>query len=595
MKNIIKEVSFILRDTSKNKIFFLVLCVVLTAIFEIMSVAFILPFISVIANPTVLETSTYFQKISNFFAINETTDFIILLGFSFLLLIIIGNLFSAFTAWLLTRFSFFIGYEIATKILKKYLAMPYALFFQRNTKELTKIIFFDVHRFVTGFIISGIQVATKFLFSIVIVVVLVITDPILAISSTIFLAGIYIIIYKGLKTNLTNAGKISTFANLKQHKAAGEALNGVKEIKVLGKETYFLEKFSKNAFIFAKAEAINTFSPMIVRYLLETIIFGGMLFVVLILYKKLGNITEMLPLLSLYAFAGYRLLPAMQQIFSGFSSVKFYRSSLNIIYSELKIKESEDQLGNNRNINFNHKLELKKVNYKYPTNYKYALDNINMNIQANTTVGWVGHTGSGKSTLADIILGLLNPTSGQLLVDNLEVNEQNIKDWQRKIGYVGQKIFLLDDTVQKNIALGINQENIDFLKIQEASKLAHIHEFIINDLPLGYETNIGEDGIKLSGGQRQRIGIARALYHDPSILIFDEATSALDNITENIVIQAINELKHKKTIIIIAHRISTIQNCDHIYIFQNGQITSQGNFNYLLENCEIFKKLAKVA
>ena len=276
------------------------------------------------------------------------------------------------------------------------------------------------------------------------------------------------------------------------------------------------------------------------------------------------NFNNSLPLISLYVFVGYRLMPAVQQIYASISQITFMSPSIDKIYNDVKNLKQPAIKENKEVLRFEKKIVLKNINFNYPKSLRTALRDINLNISAKSTIGLVGATGSGKTTTVDVILGLLNYQSGTLEVDGKIINEQNVRSWQRLIGYVPQHIYLSDDTIEANIAFGVNHNNINYDNVVNASKIANLHDFVISELPEKYKTIVGERGIRLSGGQRQRIGIARALYHKPSVLIFDEATSALDNQTEKSVMEAVNNLRNDITIIIIAHRLTTVKKCDKI-------------------------------
>ena len=305
-----------------------------------------------------------------------------------------------------------------------------------------------------------------------------------------------------------------------------------------------------------------------------------------------GTFNNILPIISLYVFAGYRLMPALQQVYSSFSQLTFAGPSIDKLYYEIKnlklseINQDQDVLSLNKSI------ILKNIFYNYPNSTRTALNNINLEIQSRTTVGIVGATGSGKTTTVDIILGLFEAQKGSLEVDGKIITQQNSRAWQRSIGYVPQHIFLTDDTVSANIAFGIEAKDIDEEAVEKASKIAKLHDFVTNELPNGYNTTVGERGVRLSGGQRQRIGIARALYHNPKVLILDEATSSLDNKTEQAVMEAINKLNKNITIIIIAHRLNTVKNCDVVFQFEKGEMVKQGSFDEVINHNErpVFQK-----
>jgi len=297
--------------------------------------------------------------------------------------------------------------------------------------------------------------------------------------------------------------------------------------------------------------------------------------------------------LALYAFAGYRLMPALQQIYNNIIRIKFTIPALDTVYNDLKSLKPYSPSHNKEAIPLNKTITLKNLYFHYPNASRTALKNINFSIQARSTVGIVGATGSGKTTTVDIILGLLEPQKGTLEVDDKVIDKHNLKSWQRSIGYVPQQIFLSDDSVAANIAFGTDLKDINQEAVEYAAKIANLHEFVINELPSKYQTTVGERGIRLSGGQRQRIGIARALYHNPQILILDEATSALDNLTERAVMDAVQTLRKNLTIILIAHRLSTVRNCDNILLLEKGEIKEQGTFEELIKNNAQFRATAK--
>jgi ABC-type multidrug transport system fused ATPase/permease subunit len=297
-----------------------------------------------------------------------------------------------------------------------------------------------------------------------------------------------------------------------------------------------------------------------------------------------GNFNSILPIFSLYIFAGYRLMPAIQQIYSSFTSLTFSAPALEKLYNDLKnlkpITLNEDK----SILPLNKSIILKNIHYNYPNTSRVSLKNINLEIPAKSTVGFVGSTGSGKTTLVDIILGLLEAQKGTLKIDEKMITKENTRSWQRSIGYVPQHIYLKDDSIAANIAFGVSHENINQKMLERASKIANLHNFVVEELPNQYQTSVGERGVRLSGGQRQRIGIARALYHNPQVLILDEATSALDNETEKAVMDSVNNLRKGITIILIAHRLNTLKNCDIIFKLDRGQIARRGTFQELDKN-----------
>ena len=297
--------------------------------------------------------------------------------------------------------------------------------------------------------------------------------------------------------------------------------------------------------------------------------------------KKTGDFSSSITIISLYTYAGYRLMPSVQAIYASFVRIAYNRNSIDKLYEDIKSVKKFNLIKNSETLILNKSIALKNINFTFPERTEKTIKNINFFIPAKTTVGFVGTTGSGKTTIADIILGLLKPQTGKLEVDGHNITKKNLRSWQKSIGYVPQHIYLSDDTVAANIAFGMTPEDINYEAVERASKIANLYKFVMNELPKKFQTKIGENGVRLSGGQRQRIGIARALYNDPQVLILDEATSALDNLTEKIVMEAINNLSKKVTIILIAHRLNTVRKCDNIFLFEKGKLINSGTFEHL--------------
>jgi ABC-type multidrug transport system fused ATPase/permease subunit len=309
--------------------------------------------------------------------------------------------------------------------------------------------------------------------------------------------------------------------------------------------------------------------------------------------STLGKTETIMPVISLYVMAGYRLMPALQQIYSGLTQIKFNHSAFEALVHDFSISNNEkvEQI-KHATIPFKDKFEISNLSFSYENTDTKTLDELNLIVYPNTTVGIVGSTGAGKTTLIDLILGLLVPESGSVSLDGVEINKHNISGWQNNIGYVAQSIYLTDDTIEANIAFAKSRDEININKAIKAAKMANLHEFITT-LPEQYKTFVGERGVRLSGGQRQRIGIARALYNNPDVLVLDEATSSLDGITEEIIIDAMTSLSHKKTIIMIAHRLSTVKECDVIHLMANGKIVDSGTYEYLMTHSDEFRRMAK--
>ena len=425
--------------------------------------------------------------------------------------------------------------------------------------------------------------------AIALIILLILVDPKLALIVGFSLGGAYSLIFYFVRSYLNRIGKERLNSNELRFTSVSEAFGAVKEVKVSGLEQTYIKRFSDSARSYARTVASLQSTSQLPRYILEAIAFGGIMLVILHLMVQTGSFNNALPVISLYAFAGYRLMPALQLIYSALTQLTYVGPSLDKLYEDFKkikpLNSNQDQ----GVISLNSTIVLKNIHYNYPNTSRVSLKNINLSIPAQSTVGFVGATGSGKTTTADIILGLLGAQKGTLEIDGQIITKQNSRAWQRKIGYVPQFIYLADDTIAANIAFGVDHKEINQEAIERASKIADLHNFVINELPNQYQTSVGERGVRLSGGQRQRIGIARALYHKPQLLVLDEATSALDNLTEKVVMEAVNNLSKDMTIIIIAHRLTSVKKCDKIFLLEKGELISEGNFEELVKANDNFR------
>jgi ABC-type multidrug transport system fused ATPase/permease subunit len=430
----------------------------------------------------------------------------------------------------------------------------------------------------------------KSMIAIAIIALLFLTNPKITLIIGFSFIIIYGLIYKFSSGLLSRIGKQNLKSNELRYTAISEAFGAAKEVKVSGLEEVYIKRFSNPTKIFMQNHALSQVIALLPRFALEIMAFGGIMVMILIIMRQTGNINSVLPIISLYVFAGYRLMPAIQAIYSSFTRVVFVGPSLDKLCDDIKNLKTYNTKQEKGILSLNKKISLTNINYNYPNTSRTALKDINIDIIAKTTVGLVGVTGSGKTTTVDIILGLLEAQKGTLKIDDQIITSQNARSWQRSIGYVPQHIYLSDDTVAANIAFGVESVDINQEAVNKSAKIANLHEFVMNELPKQYQTTIGERGIRLSGGQRQRIGIARALYHNPQVLILDEATSALDNLTEQAVMDAVNNLGKNITIILIAHRLSTVKNCDRIFLLENGKIINEGTFEELIKINDNFRK-----
>ena len=586
MQNI-KKFLFLLSSHERKRAGLLLFMMLVMALLDMIGVASILPFIAVLTNPSLVETNLILNKLfqaSATFGVENYQDFLFILGFIVFATLVTSITFKALTTYAQVRFVQMREYSISKRLVEGYLRQSYSWFLNRNSTELGKTILSEVGQVIALGIRPMLEVIAKAMVTIALITLLIIVDPKLAMTVSIFLGGTYFLIFYFIRKYINRIGNERLEKNESRFKTIGEAFGAVKEVKVGGLEQVYNKQFSDSALTFAHTQASAQVVTHLPRFILEAIAFGGILLIILFVMARSGNFNDFLPILSLYVFAGYRLIPALQQIYASCTAISFLSPSLNKLYNDVKnnrIKTSNEN--HDQGILFLKKtIKLKNIHYNYPNSSRTALKDVTLNIPAKSTVGLVGATGSGKTTTVDIILGLLEAQKGTLEVDGQIIKMQNSRSWQRSIGYVPQHIYLSDDTIEANIAFGIEQKDINKEAVEKASKIANLHNFVIDELPHNYQTTVGERGVRLSGGQRQRIGIARALYHNPQLLILDEATSALDNETEEAVMDAVNNLSKNMTVILIAHRLNTVKNCDIIFKLDDGKLIDQGSFDEII-------------
>ena len=595
MQNI-KKLSYLLSSEERLRVILLLFMILTMALIDMLGIASIMPFIAILANPELIETNNILNsmyKIATNFGIKTEKHFLIAIGVVVFLLLITSISFKALTLYFQTRFIKMCQFNIANRLVKHYLYQPYSWFLNRNSATLGKTILSEVGTVIGKGLTPMMNLITNIIITFTLFVLLVLVEPKLAGIVLLTMCTFYGLVYKFNRNLLTKIGEEVFLANEKRFKVLSEAFGASKEVKVGGLEEIYINQFSEPSKKIALRTALVTIMSEMPRYTLEAVAFGGMLLITLYFMTLSSDITNVLPIIALYAFAGYRLMPALQKIFSSLTSLRVVSPSLDSLHNELKNLKFIVPNKNIDPLELNNDICLKDIQYNYPNASKTALKNINLVIPVNKTVGLVGATGSGKTTTVDIILGLLDAQEGTLEVDGKVINKNNKRAWQRSIGYVPQQIFLSDNTVSANIAFGVSINDINQAAVEEAAKIANLHEFVINELPLKYQTAVGERGVRLSGGQRQRIGIARALYHKPKVLVFDEATSALDNLTEKAVMDAVHNSKNNITKILVAHRLSTVRNCDKIYLFEKGKVKNQGTFEELIKINDDFRESVK--
>ena len=593
---LLKRLWRILPARQRRRAFLLTGAVIIMACLEVANVSAIGPFLALATDPSMVEQNVVLSFLYQRFEFQDANTFLIVVGLGVFMLMLLSNGWSALTTWAQLRLAWSLNHYLSSQLLARYLRRPYTYFLSRNTADLSKNILSEVQEITNQMLRPLILAIGRGVVALGLIFLLVVTNPVLALLVTIVVGGTFGAVYASVRRKLGLIGRDRVKANSERFTVASEALGGIKDVKVLGVEDAFLRRFMEPSYKFARHQATSQAIAYVPRYAVETIAFGTVILIVVYLLAVNQSFGSIVPALGLYAFAGYRLLPALQEVFRAVTETRFRASALEAILEDLEtgvgfsqaphfarekaravVSCTQSQIGR-----IKRGVKLEAVRFSYPDADKPALNGVTLEIPVNSTIGIVGATGSGKTTLVDVILGLLRPQAGTILVDDIPITDENVADWQKMIGYVPQQIFLSDASVAENIAFGIPKEQIDMDAVRAAAKIAQIDDFITRELPHGYDTTVGERGIRLSGGQRQRIGIARALYRDPAVIVFDEATSALDNTTEEQLMQAMKSLLGRKTVIMIAHRVTTLEDCDHIYMLDGGRVVADGSYGELV-------------
>lgn len=587
----IKKLLDLLSPSERKRAGLLLVMILLIAMLDMVGVASIMPFMAFLANPELVETNKIMHAAYTKLGFANPQRFVFSLGILVFVLLVVSLAFKALSTYAQLRFTLMREYSIGKRLVEGYLHQPYSWFLSRHSADLGKTILSEVSTVIYQGIMPMMNLIAQGAVTLALLMLLILIDPKLALIVGLTLAAAYALIFKVTRGLLSRMGTERVIANQARFTAVSEAFGASKEVKVGGLEQAYIQRFSDPAQTYARHQATASVISQLPRFALEAIAFGGMLLVVLYLMGQSGSFANALPIIALYAFAGYRLMPALQQIYGAVTQLRFAGPALDALHADLMSLQPAHLNSSQEAIALKQAITLNQIQYGYPNAAQPALKNLSLTIPAKSTVGLVGSTGSGKTTTVDLILGLLEAQEGTLAVDGQVITEHKRRAWQRAIGYVPQQIYLADDTVAANIAFGLDAKDIDQAAVECAAKIANLHEFVINELPQQYQTTVGERGVRLSGGQRQRIGIARALYHNPQVLILDEATSALDNLTEQAVMEAVHNLGHEITIILIAHRLSTVKACDTIFLLDKGELKAQGTYAELSESNRTFQKM----
>ena len=597
MIGLARDIGAILTKKEKRRVYVLLLAMTFTALVEIAGIASIMPFLALVSDPDRVGRAIP-SWLRSLLGDRDSEATTLALGVLVLVALTGRNVATALTQWALLRYTAFVSGRLSGRLLATYLRRPYDYFLTRNTADLGANVLAEVVAFVTGMLIPALQACAQAIVAIFIVALLAAVDPLLSAIISTALGGSYFLLSLATSRKVARIGAERQKMTALAYRASVEALGAIREVKLQGKEQPFLDRYLHAARRTFATKATQQVLGQIPHFALETIAFGGILVIVLYLLTTSRDLQQALPLIGLYAFAAYRLMPALQTVFAGITSARFNRPSLQLLREDLKQWQPEELerplpgRADGQRLSVSERIELKDLTFRYPNSEQAAIEKLQLEFKAGALTGLVGPTGSGKSTVLDLVVGLLRPSAGVLLVDDQPITDELLPRWQSAIGYVPQQIFLYDATLAANIAFGVPAEEIDHEAVRAASRAACLDEVALTELPAGYDTLLGESGTRLSGGQRQRVGIARALYRRPKVLVLDEATSALDGRTEARVLQAVRDSAFAKTVIMVSHRLATMRACDEILVLDRGRLVARSNYDHLLESDSLFQELS---
>ena len=575
----IKKLNYIFSTKDKIKIVLFTIIILIGSMLELLAISLFSPFIDGIVDQNTMMESTIMVYIYHFFSFKKYEYFLALLAVSIIAVYIIKNVYIIIEKNTIYKFAYRIQRTISTKLLKSYMEEPYTFHLNKNIAVLQRSMQEDTDQFAKA-ILHFMEMAAEACVCIVLGVYLFIVSK----SITVVIVGLLLVclgIFSYINKKYSRKwGEQGQEYKAKIYQWMNQSLSGIKDIKILDRSETFIKNYDNYMKKYVRVLRLNRLIGIMPKYIIEMVCMTGLLSAVLVkMFFGQKELSEFVPQLAIFAVAAFRLLPSVGRINEHLSAVIFATPSIDLIYHDLK--EIEDlhveEIVKDEDWHFKKEIEVKRVTYAYPEGEGNVIENACFHIRKGETVAFVGSSGAGKSTIVDILLGLLPPQQGKILVDGMDVYK-NLRTWQKEIGYIPQTIYLSDDSIRNNVAFGIEEENIDEQAVIAALKQAQLYDFV-DTLPEGLDTCVGDRGIRLSGGQRQRIGIARALYHKPEILVLDEATSALDNDTEAAVMEAIDSLKGQKTIIIIAHRLTTIKNADTVYEVKDGKVEQTTGVN----------------
>jgi len=594
----LKELYSLLTNDQRKKLLRLQILVVLMAFAEIAGVVSIGPFMALVGDISQLQGEGRLADLYRATGLEDPRDFLFWVGIGVLVILAVAACISMFTIWRLSMYGAQVGAELGNRLFRHYMYQPWLFHASGSSSQLTNRIAQESTRITSQIINPLMQMNAKLVMALFMTLAIFLYNPVVALSGLLLFSGAYMLLYKSVRRRLVRNGRHISEAQQMRFKLMGEGFGGIKDALLLGRQKVFTDRFQAECEKFAAAQGTTQALGQVPRYAMELIAFGAIIFLVLyLLSSHEGDLGAILPVLSVYALAGFKLLPAFQQAYTGLSQIRGNLAAFDAVRDDLRASSltvAKSSVPTGQRLAPKSEIRFDNVVFSYPGKEDPALKNLNITIPANKVTGLVGASGSGKSTAIDLLLGLIEPQQGKVLVDGQPVTKDNCRQWQNSLGFVPQSIFLSDSSITENIAFGLPPENVDEDKVKRAATMAHLDE-LLEQLPDGLATRVGERGVQLSGGQKQRIGIARALYHDADVLVLDEATSALDGITEKLIMDAIHDFAGKKTIIMIAHRLATVRQCDSLYLLEQGRVTGHGTYDELASGNTTFQRMAKLS
>jgi ATP-binding cassette, subfamily B, bacterial PglK len=596
-----KKIWYLLNQKERWQAVILLLMMLVGAGIEIISMGLLPVYISLIAQPNTAKQNPIVIYLSQIIRLDSPRETIVIMGGVLVAIFFVKSIYLISLSYFQGKFIFRKMRAIEVKLYRIYMRSSYSFHLGRNSAEMIDYINRETYFAFTGAFIPFAIFLAEAILMMMVGLMLFVFEPLGSLAAILTLGIIGVSYYQLVKKKIGKIGELEQIHSVKMLQWTSQGLSGVKEIKVAGKEEFFIHNFNWHAKQFSTAIRTSFTIENIPRLALETIALIVIVGLVTIGLNQGRSGTSLLSGITLFAVAAFRLLPSVNRILNALTSMRLRSGVLDAIYQDVRYLSEQIKidgeyessfLENSIKIPLTKSLEFKNVSYKYPQSEQLAIPDLSISIPKGQLVGIVGHSGAGKTTFVDLLLGLLNPTSGEILADGVDITT-SLKAWRKNIGYIPQSIYLFDDTIRANIAFGYFPDCIDDDRVLKVLKAVQLQEFVAQ-LPQGLDTFVGESGVRLSGGQRQRIGIARALYRNPRLLIMDEATSALDNQTEKAVTEAIEKLSKNRTVVIIAHRLTTIQKCDVIYMMSKGEIICQGTYDRLLADSPEFQKLAMV-